>query len=169
MGSAVGTVYHYFARTLSSSTEPVMAKVQQKPKTIIDLASGDSSFSTLVDAIKSADLVSTLKEKGPFTVFAPTNKAFEQLSKGTLRSLLKATNKSRLQNILKHHVVQGRHMATDIAGMSSIKTLSGEAIPVQKKRNVVSIGDASIRRTNLEAENGVVHAIDRVLMPDEED
>jgi uncharacterized surface protein with fasciclin (FAS1) repeats len=146
-----------------------MAKVQEKPKTIIDLASGDSNFSTLVDAITSADLVSTLKGKGPFTVFAPTNAAFDQLPKGTLKSLLKGTNKLRLQQILKHHVAQGRNMSSEVAGMSSIKMLSGETVPIQKQGNVLSIGDASIRRTNLEAENGVVHAIDHVLMPDEED
>jgi uncharacterized surface protein with fasciclin (FAS1) repeats len=146
-----------------------MAKVQEKPQTIIDLASGDSNFSTLVDAIKTADLVSTLKGKGPFTVFAPTNAAFDQLPKGTLKSLLKATNRSRLQQILKHHVVQGRKMSSEVAGMSSIKTMSGETVPIRKKGNVISVGEASIRRTNLEAENGVVHAIDQVLMPDEED
>jgi len=146
-----------------------MAKVKQKPNSIVDLATEDSSFTTLVEAIKSADLVGTLKGKGPFTVFAPTNAAFEKLPKGTVKSLLKATNKSQLQDILKHHVVQGRKMAADVAGMSSVKMMSGETVPIRKKGNVVSVGDASIRRTNLEANNGVVHAIDSVLMPSEED
>jgi len=146
-----------------------MAKVKQKPNSIVDLATEDSSFTTLVEAIKSADLVGTLKGKGPFTVFAPTNAAFEKLPKGTVKSLLKATNKSQLQDILKHHVVQGRKMAADVAGMSSVKMMSGETVPIRKNGNVVSVGDASIRRTNLEANNGVVHAIDSVLMPSEED
>ena len=146
-----------------------MAKVKQKPNSIVDLATEDSSFTTLVEAIKSADLVGTLKGEGPFTVFAPTNAAFEKLPKGTVKSLLKATNKSQLQDILKHHVVQGRKMAADVAGMSSVKMMSGETVPIRKKGNVVSVGDASIRRTNLEANNGVVHAIDSVLMPSEED
>lgn len=146
-----------------------MAKVKQKPNSIVDLATEDSSFTTLVEAIKSADLVGTLKGEGPFTVFAPTNAAFEKLPKGTVKSLLKATNKSQLQDILKHHVVQGRKMAADVAGMSSVKMMSGETVPIRKNGNVVSVGDASIRRTNLEANNGVVHAIDSVLMPSEED
>ncbi|PQJ33854.1 hypothetical protein BSZ35_03860 [Salinibacter sp. 10B] len=146
-----------------------MAKVKQKPNSIVDLATEDSSFTTLVEAIKSADLIGTLKGNGPFTVFAPTNAAFEKLPKGTVKSLFKATNKSQLQNILKHHVVQGRKMAADVAGMSSLTMMSGETVPIRKKGNVVSVGDASIRRTNLEANNGVVHAIDSVLMPSEED
>lgn len=146
-----------------------MANVQQKPKTIIDLATEKSEFSTLVDAIRSADLVSTLKGEGPFTIFAPTNAAFETLPKGTVKSLLKSTNKARLQEILKHHVFQGRKMATDVAEMSSITMLNGETVSVRKKGNVISLGEASIRRTNLEAGNGVVHAIDRVLMPGDEE
>lgn len=144
-----------------------MATVKQKPKTIVDLAINDGTFSTFVDALQSADLVGTLKGTGPFTVFAPNDNAFATLPKGTQKSLMKSTNKSRLQDILKYHVIRGRKMATDLSSVSSVKTLNGDSLRVTKKGNVIHVGDAKIRRTNLEAENGVVHVIDQVLMPDE--
>ncbi len=142
-----------------------MANVQRKPKTIVELASNAGDFSTLVDALTAAELVNTLKGDGPFTVFAPTNEAFEALPKGTLKSLLKGTNRSRLESLLKHHVVPKRVMANDVASMSSIEMLDGESVPVEKEGNVIHVGGAAIRRTNLEAENGIVHVIDRVMMP----
>ena len=146
-----------------------MATVKQKPKTIVDLATNDGAFSTLVDALKSADLVGTLKGEGPFTVFAPNDDAFAKLPKGTQKSLMKSTNKSRLQDILKHHVIRGRKMAADLSSVSSVKTLSGDSLKVAKKGNVLHVGDAKIRQTNLEAQNGIVHVIDQVLMPEEAD
>lgn len=145
-----------------------MATVKKQPKTIVDLASDAGNFTTLLSAAEAAGLVSTLNGEGPFTVFAPNDEAFEKLPKGTLRSLLKAQNKSRLQDILKNHVVQGRKMAKDLSSMSSIKMMGGHSLPIQKKGNVLRIGSASIRSTNLEAGNGVVHVIDHVLVPDEE-
>jgi len=145
-----------------------MATVKKQPKTIVDLASEAGNFTTLLSAAEAAGLVSTLTGKGPFTIFAPNDEAFEKLPKGTVRSLLKAQNKSRLQNILKSHVVQGRKMAKDVASMSSIEMMSGETLPVEKEGNVVHIGDAAIRRTNLEAKNGVVHVIDQVLVTEDE-
>lgn len=146
-----------------------MATVKQKPKTIVDLAINDGSFTTLVDALKAADLVSTLKGEGPFTVFAPNDDAFGRLPKGTQKSLMKSTNKSRLQDVLKYHVISGRTMSADLSSVSSVETLSGETLDIQKKGNVIHVGDAKIRKTNLEAENGIIHVIDRVLMPEEVD
>jgi uncharacterized surface protein with fasciclin (FAS1) repeats len=146
-----------------------MATVKQKPKTIVDLAINDGSFSTLVDALRSADLVGTLKGEGPFTVFAPNDDAFAKLPKGTQKSLMKSTNKSRLQDILKYHVIRGQKMAADLSSVSSVKTLSGDSLRVMKKGNVLHVGDAKIRQTNLEAQNGIVHVIDQVLMPEEAD
>ena len=144
-----------------------MATVKQKPKTIVDLAINDGSFTTLVDALKAADLVGTLQGDGPFTVFAPNDDAFAKLPKGTQKSLLKSTNKSQLQDILKYHVIQGRKMASDLSSVSSVNTMSGESLNLRKKGNVIHVGDAKIRKTNLEAENGIVHVIDQVLMPEE--
>jgi uncharacterized surface protein with fasciclin (FAS1) repeats len=145
-----------------------MATVQKQPKTIVDLAAGAGNFTTLLKAAEAADLVSTLSGEGPFTVFAPSDDAFEQLPKGTVRSLLKAKNQSKLQSILKNHVAEGRMMAADVADKSSIDMLGGRSLPIRKESNVVRIGDASIRKTNLEAQNGIVHVIDRVMVPDEE-
>ena len=147
----------------------LMATVKQKPKTIVDLAINNGSFSTLVDALKAADLVGTLKGEGPFTVFAPNDDAFTKLPKGTQKSLMKSTNKSRLQDILKYHVIRGRKMAADLSSVSSVKTLGGDSLKVTKKGNVLRVGDAKIRQTNLEAQNGIVHVIDQVLMPKEVD
>lgn len=144
-----------------------MATVKQKPKTIVDLAINDGSFTTLVDALKAADLVGTLKGDGPFTVFAPNDDAFAKLPKGTQKSLMKSTNKSQLQDTLKYHVIQGRKMAADLSSVSSVETLNGDSLQVAKKGNVIHVGDAKIRKTNLEAENGIVHVIDQVLMPEE--
>jgi len=144
-----------------------MTTVKQKPKTVVDLAINDGSFTTLVDALKSADLVGALKAEGPFTVFAPNDDAFAKLPKGTQKSLMKSTNKSRLEDTLKYHVIQGRKMASDLSSVSSVKTLSGDSLEVRKEGNVIHVGDAKIRQTNLEAENGIVHVIDQVLMPKE--
>lgn len=146
-----------------------MAKVKQQPKTIVDLAIDDGSFSTLVDALKAAEMVSTLKENGPFTVFAPDDNAFNRLPKNTLKTLMKPTNRARLQEVLKNHVVEGEQRAVDISSMPSIKTLAGDSLEIEKKGNVTYVGDARIRRTNLEAENGIVHVIDEVLIPEEVD
>lgn len=145
-----------------------MTTVKKQPRTIVDLAAGAGNFTTLLKAAEAADLVSTLSGKGPFTIFAPSDEAFEKLPKGTVRSLLQAKNQSQLQSILKNHVASGRMMAADVAGKSSIDMLGGQAVPIRKKENVVRIGNASIRKTNLEAQNGIVHVIDRVLMPETE-
>lgn len=143
-----------------------MATVKQKPKTIVDLVVNDGSFTTLVDALAAADLTGTLKGEGPFTVFAPIDDAFAKLPKGTQKSLMKVTNRARLQEILKHHVIRGRKMAADLSSASALRTFGGDSLTVSKKGNVIYVGDARIRTTNLEAENGVIHAIDQVLMPE---
>lgn len=140
-----------------------MSTVQKKAPSVVDIATGDKNFSTLVNALQSAGLVDTLKGEGPFTVFAPTNAAFENLPGSTLEDLMKPENKSRLQSLLKNHVVQGRHMAEDVAGSRSLSPMSEEGLRIRTDGDQVRIGDATIRQTDLEAENGIVHVIDRVL------
>jgi len=142
-----------------------MATVQKKPKTIVDLATQDGGFTSFLNALSSTGLDRTLKGSGPFTVFAPTDEAFERLSKGTRKSLMKASNKDQLRDLLQYHVYEGRKQATDVAATSSMVMLNGESMPIEKKGNVVHVGDASIRRTNLAAENGIIHVIDRVQLP----
>jgi len=142
-----------------------MSTVQKKAPSVVDIATSDKNFSTLVSAIQAAGLVDTLKGEGPFTVFAPTNAAFENLSDGTLEDLMKPENKTQLQNILKNHVVQGRRMAKDVTDRSSVSSMTGDSLRIQAKGDRVRIGDATIRQTDLQAENGIVHVIDRVLLP----
>lgn len=140
-----------------------MSTVQKKAPSVVDIATSDKNFSTLVSALQAAGLVDTLKGDGPFTVFAPTNAAFEDLAEGTLEDLMTPNNKTQLQNLLKNHVVQGRRMAKNVAKSSSLSPMSGKRLRIRAKGDQVRIGDATIRQTDLEAENGIVHVIDRVL------
>ncbi len=142
-----------------------MSTQTTKATTIVDVAANDKNFSTLVRALKVSDLVDTLKGKGPFTVFAPTNDAFEKLPKGNLEDLLKPENKEKLQALLKRHVVKGRETSSEVARKTKIRPMSGTTVQIRAKGDQVRIGNATIRQTDLEAENGVVHVIDRVLFP----
>lgn len=129
---------------------------------IIDTATGSDDFNTLVTAIKAADLVKTLKGKGPFTVFAPTDAAFAKLPKGALDELLKDTPK--LKKILTYHVVSGQVMAADVAKMKSAKTVEGSDVKIDASEGV-KINDSTVTTADVTADNGVIHAIDTVLMP----
>lgn len=148
-----------------SNTDTTMAKVKEKAKTVVDIAMGDENFSTLVKALQAAGLVDTLKGDGPFTIFAPTNKAFDRLPDTDREDLFKSANTSRLTRILKHHVVSGRRMAQDIKKRSSISPMKGGSLRVETEGPRVKVGGATLQSTDLEAENGVVHAINRVLVP----
>lgn len=136
-----------------------------KTKTIIDVAQRAKGFKVLVDAIKAADLVKTLQGKGPFTVFAPTDDAFSKLPKETLADLLKPAGKNKLQAILQNHVVSGRMSAGDVTGKESLKSLQGDSLRIRTKGDTVRIGDAKITKTDIKADNGVIHAIDTVMLP----
>ncbi len=130
---------------------------------IVDTAVSAGSFKTLVTAVKAAGLVSTLKSKGPFTVFAPNDAAFAKLPPGTVDSLLK--NKAKLAAILKYHVVRGRVMAADVAGKSlQVATLEGQKLNVNGTMGV-TVNDAHVVQPDIEASNGVIHVIDTVLLP----
>ena len=145
--------------------------------TIVGVAAGNENFSTLVAAVKAADLVGTLNSEGPFTVFAPTNEAFAKLPKGTVESLLKAENKATLSSILTYHVVAGKFMAEDVVkaikdnnGKFEITTVNGEKLTAHLMDGKVMLKDAkgnnsTIILTDVDASNGVIHAIDSVVMP----
>ncbi|WP_299769043.1 fasciclin domain-containing protein [uncultured Dokdonia sp.] len=144
---------------------------------IVDVALSSKDHTTLVAAIKAADLVNTLKGKGPFTVFAPTNAAFDALPKGTLESLLKPESKSKLASILTYHVVAGNFKAADVVaaikkggGKFTIKTVNGGTLTASLKGDNVVLVDANgntsiISGTDLKASNGVIHVIDSVVLP----
>lgn len=140
-----------------------MATAQKKARTVVGITGNDKNFSTLDRALKSTDLVETLNGKGPFTIFAPTDDAFDRLSDTTRNSLFDPKNKEQLQELLEHHVVQGRHRAKDLMSRSSISPMEGRTLHLQNEGNSPKIGDATLPQTDLEAENGIVHAINRVL------
>jgi uncharacterized surface protein with fasciclin (FAS1) repeats len=136
-----------------------------KSKDIVDTAVGAGSFKTLVAAVKAAGLVDTLKGKGPFTVFAPTDAAFAKLPKGTVAGLLKPENKAKLVSILTYHVVSGKIAAKDIAGKkTSVKTVQGGKIAVNATSGVM-INDAKVVKADIMTSNGVIHVIDKVILP----
>lgn len=134
-------------------------------QTIVEVAAGNKDFSTLVAAVKAAGLVETLSGKGPFTVFAPTNAAFEALPKGTVESLLKPENKDKLVGILTYHVVAGKVMAADVVKLKEAKTVEGQTLPVKVSDAGVKVGKANVVKTDIVCNNGVIHIIDAVLLP----
>ena len=132
---------------------------------IVDTASSAGSVATLVAAVQAAELVDTLKGEGPFTVFAPTDEAFAALPEGTIESLLQPDNKDQLVSILTYHVVSGKVMSADIAGKElMVETVQGSEIEVDATSGV-KVDDANVVTADVEASNGVIHVIDKVIMP----
>lgn len=132
---------------------------------IIDLAISQDFLTTLVAAVKAGDLVDVLKGDGPFTVFAPTNDAFAKLPAGTVENLLKPENKAQLVKILTYHVVPGKVMSTDLKNGQMAKTVEGSSVKVSIMGGKVMIDKATVTAADIEADNGVVHVIDTVIMP----
>lgn len=144
---------------------------------VVDIAVTSEDHTTLVAALKAANLVTTLKGEGPFTIFAPTNEAFDKLPAGTLESLLKPESKGTLSTILTNHVISGSFMASDVlaqikadGGEFTIKTISGGVLIASIKDGSVVLTDAAgntakITATDLKGSNGIIHVIDGVLMP----
>ena len=130
---------------------------------IVDTAINAGSFETLVTAVKAADLVDTLKGKGPFTLFAPNDDAFAKLPEGTVDKLLKDVPK--LKKILTYHVVSGKVMAADVSKMKSAKTVEGSEVKIDASKGV-KVNDATVSKADVKADNGVIHIIDTVLMPE---
>lgn len=137
---------------------------QAQDKNIVELAVGTESLSTLVTAVKAAGLVETLSGSGPFTVFAPTNDAFNNLPDGVLEMLLKPENKDKLVAVLTYHVVGSKVMSTDLKDGMKAGTVQGDKITVDLK-NGVKINDSNVAKADIEASNGVVHVIDKVILP----
>lgn len=138
-------------------------RAEEKAKDIVDTAVGAGSFKTLVTAVKEAGLVETLKGKGPFTVFAPTDEAFAKLPEGTLEKLL--ADKAALAKVLTYHVVPGKVMAADVVKITEAKTVQGQTIAVSAKDGVKLNGSSNVIKTDIECANGVIHVIDTVILP----
>ena len=168
--------------TVANNTNPDKGKKQttnqdSTQETIVGVAVGNENFSTLVAAVKAAGLVDVLNGDGPFTVFAPTNDAFGKLPEGTIASLLKPENKELLTAILTYHVVAGKFVATDVLkaikdnkGKFEIITVQGNTLTASLKGGKVILTDAkgnvsTVVMTDVAASNGVIHAIDTVVMP----
>lgn len=144
---------------------------------IVEVAASNEDFSTLVTAVKAAELVETLAGEGPFTVFAPTNAAFAKLPEGTIAALLKPENKGQLQGILTYHVVAGELKAADVLaaiekgnGMATVKTVSGGTLTAMLDNGSVKLKDengniSTVVATDVNASNGVIHVIDTVVLP----
>jgi uncharacterized surface protein with fasciclin (FAS1) repeats len=136
------------------------ARAQEKD--IVDTAVAAGSFKTLATALQAAGLVETLKSKGPFTVFAPTDEAFAKIPKADLDALLK--DKAKLTAVLTYHVVPGKVMAADVVKLKQAKTVQGSSLQIDTAKGV-KVDNASVVKTDIACSNGVIHVIDSVLMP----
>ncbi|PZD79695.1 fasciclin domain-containing protein [Mesonia sp. K7] len=163
--------------TACAQTKMVGGAEMYPSKNIVENAVNSKDHTTLVAAVKAADLVETLQSEGPFTVFAPTNAAFEKLPEGTVETLLKKENKAQLQAVLTYHVVAGKWSAKDLmkmikdaGGKKQIKTVNGEIITAWMEGKNVMISDnagnsATVTIADVNQSNGVIHVIDTVLLP----
>ncbi len=154
-----------------------MMQADYDSKTVAAIAMGNENFSTLVTAVQAAELADALKAEGPITVFAPTNDAFAKVPKASMDMLLMADNKAKLQDLLKYHVVSGKFMAADVLkaikdnnNKYEVTTLQGENLTLSEKDGKVMVKDAkggvaTVVMADVDASNGVIHAVDMVLMP----
>lgn len=151
-------------KSKDSKQENFVTEAKEKMGDIVAVAEGAGKFKTLCAAVKAAGLEETLQGKGPFTVFAPTDEAFAKLPKGTLEDLLKPENKEKLAGILTYHVLAGKVMAADVKTMKA-KTVNGQSLNVMVEGDKVTVDKAKVIMADVPASNGVIHAIDTVLMP----
>ncbi len=131
--------------------------------TLVEVASNAGTFTTLVQAVQAAGLEETLAGSGPFTVFAPTDEAFAKLPAGTLEGLL--SDNAQLTKVLTYHVVSGKGMAADVQSITSAPTVEGSALAINASGDTVKVNDALVTQADIEADNGVIHVIDTVLVP----
>jgi uncharacterized surface protein with fasciclin (FAS1) repeats len=150
-------------RILSLVAVLALAAFSAPAADIVDTAVSAGSFNTLVTAVKAAGLVDTLKGKGPFTVFAPTDEAFAKLPAGTVESLLQ--NPEKLKQVLLYHVVAGKVMAKDVVNLTEAKTVQGSSAKVKVMGGKVMIDNANVVKTDITTDNGVIHVIDSVILP----
>ncbi|MDA7994646.1 MAG: fasciclin domain-containing protein [Pirellulales bacterium] len=134
-------------------------------KTVVENAVNNENFSTLVAAVKAAGLAETLSGSGPFTVFAPTNAAFEKLPAGTVEKLLKPENKGQLVKVLTYHVVPGKVMAKDVVKLNKATTVEGSDVAIAVSGGTVTVDNAKVIKTDINSSNGVIHVIDTVILP----
>jgi uncharacterized surface protein with fasciclin (FAS1) repeats len=134
-------------------------------KNLVDTAAANGSFHTLGKALEAAELTSVLSGSGPYTFFAPTDAAFEKLPKGTLENWLKPENKAELVSVLRYHVLPGRTSAIEVEKLTAPKMMQGQSATVKEDGDTLSIGGANITQRDIASSNGVIHAIDTVIVP----
>jgi uncharacterized surface protein with fasciclin (FAS1) repeats len=154
-----------FGTLLITNNSYAAEGLEEKDGDIVDVAVSTKFLSTLVEAVKAGDLVGTLKGDGPYTVFAPTNEAFAALPEGTLEALLMPKNRDKLVEILTYHVVAGKVLSSDLSDGMKAKTVEGSDITVHVSDSGVKINEANVSAADIMASNGVVHVIDRVIIP----
>ncbi|MDX2215167.1 MAG: fasciclin domain-containing protein [Oculatellaceae cyanobacterium bins.114] len=150
--------------TPATTTQSQPSTQTAQAGTIVDIAASNSAFTTLVQAVQAAGLVETLSGDGPFTVFAPTNEAFAALPPGTLETLLRPENRDTLRQILTYHVVAGAVESSDIQP-GEVTTVQGSPVNLNVANGQVTVNDATVRAADITASNGVIHVIDRVILP----
>jgi len=154
-----------FALTTAATLVGTSTLAGSYSKDIVDTAANAGSFGTLLAAAEAAGLVDTLKGDGPFTVFAPTDEAFAALPEGTVENLLKPENKDQLVAILTYHVVPGKVMSTDLQDDMEAATVQGGSVTIDLD-NGVMVEEASVTQADIDASNGVIHVIDKVILPE---
>ena len=150
-------------KSLIASVLAIGVVFSAQAKDIVDTAVAAGNFKTLAAALTAADLIGTLKGKGPFTVFAPTDAAFAKIPKADLDALLK--DKAKLTSVLTYHVVPGKVMAADVVKLTEAPTVQGSKAKVKVVDGTVMIDNAKVVKTDIETSNGVIHVIDAVILP----
>jgi uncharacterized surface protein with fasciclin (FAS1) repeats len=156
----------FVKRSLSAAVVAIGLASPAMAADIVDTAVGAGKFNTLATALKAAGLVETLKGRGPFTVFAPTDEAFKKLPAGTLEDLLKPENKQKLVKVLTYHVVPGKVMSAELSGKRlDVNTVQGSTLAVDARGGGVMVDNAKVVSADVVADNGVIHVIDAVVLP----
>lgn len=156
-----------FAAITLLTAAPLAAQHPTRGPSIPQVAKTAGQFTTLLAAVDAAGLTETLLGRGPFTLFAPTDEAFARLPNGTVAELLKPENREKLRTILTYHVVAGRVTAAQARGVNSAETVAGQSVRISTKNDQLRINDATVRIADVPASNGLIHVIDRVLLPSE--
>jgi len=144
-----------------------MTRTNETPitKNLVDTAAANGSFRTFTRAVEGAGLSASLRAKGPFTVFAPTDAAFEKLPAGKLEALFKPENKSELASLVNYHVINGRKLVGDMKSWVDTRTVNGQTAPMKSANNSIWIDGAMITSADIDSSNGILHGIDKVNIP----
>jgi uncharacterized surface protein with fasciclin (FAS1) repeats len=151
----------------ATGCETIKGKIGRGSKDILTTAASKGEFNTFCEAVQNAGLSDMLTGPGPFTVFAPTDAAFQMLPPEKLAALMEPANKEQLAAILKHHVLQGKYSDKDLKKLGSLRALDGTMLMFAPKGDSIAVGDAMITTKNIKCKNGIMHVIDIVMMPHE--